>query len=104
MAHSVMAVWACGRQAMPVCVLLVLLILGAGCADRTGATLANPHNYCVEQGLEPATPGFDDCMQSYIAEVCEQRGYGSDPAALARCADQLREGAFVRDQLEIRGF
>lgn len=72
---------------------------GAGAA----VAAANPFEHCRALGVGTASAEFEECVNAYILERCSTVGEpGSD--AHERCARDLRDATFVRDQLQIRGF
>lgn len=70
-----------------------------GCALSAGSerVAGNPHHACRDAGLTPGTEAYARCLDTLVAERC-----GSDVDA--RCADDLRQAAFLARQLELDGY
>lgn len=84
--------------------LWLAVLAVAGCASEPSADAQNPFNFCIEKGLEQGTSDFDACVNTRIAQLCTEAGYAEASGAYGQCVEQLHKDAFVRQQLQMRGF
>jgi hypothetical protein len=90
---------------MRICYPLGLaLLVGAGCASGPGTEAQNPFNYCAAQGFERASQEFAACVDDYIVQACAAAGHAPGSDGYGECARDLQQSAFVRQQLEQRGY
>lgn len=83
----------------------VALSLGlTACAGEPSTRAANPHSHCAAQGLSQGTDDFDKCVNTYVADLCTGRGHELGTPEFGKCASDLQQGAFLRQQLEMRGY
>ena len=76
----------------------------AACAGDPAPEAQNPFSHCSAQGLEQGTDEFSRCVNDYVAEACAAAGHPAGSNAYGQCVEDLQKGAFVRQQLEMRGF
>ena len=85
--------------------LSVALSLGlSACAGEPSTRAANPHSHCAAQGMSQGTDDFDKCVNTYVADLCTGRGHELGTTEFGKCASDLQQGAFLRQQLEMRGY
>ncbi|MCI0667368.1 MAG: hypothetical protein L0Y43_04860 [Methylococcaceae bacterium] len=84
---------------------LTLLLITANCSGirEPGTAGLNPFDYCRQQGLTEVTEDYNRCIADYIEEKCTAEGTEPGTEDYRQCEANLRNAAFVRDQLNIRG-
>ena len=82
------------------------VIISGGCSgvsspDSNGL---NPFEHCRRLGYKEITEEYNQCISQYIEQQCTKEGQTPGSDGYRKCEKNLRNAAFVRDQMQIRGF
>lgn len=80
----------------------VLLFVTACTTTQEGTSTdsgKNPDTYCQDQGAEPGTAEYQECIANYIHEQCTALGLEAGTDAYRQCAEDLRRAGFLRGEI-----
>lgn len=64
----------------------------------------NPFEYCSSIELAEDSAAYYECVSDKICDICLERNLKPSTDEYIRCEKDLRNAAFVRQQMQIRGF
>ncbi len=84
-------------------IFTILFISACSNSPNTQAEL-NPFEYCNSLELAKHSEQYQQCVTNKIQQTCTSRGNTPGSDEFVKCANDLQNATFVRQQMQIRGF